>query len=115
MLVGRPVLSRILSTICPLASSNTMIESGYAPINSVAPGAAEAQTISTVSTESSLFIIPGFALSGSHCLGLRPIGLALRALRSWVSWEDQIQITPVFGRGGAFAGPIGIVVEMIGH
>src|SRR5215510_6847599 len=61
-------------------------------------------------------------LSGSHCLRLRPI-LQVSRYRAHASrasahsrlWEDQIEITPVFGGSRAFAGPIRIVVEMIGH
>src|SRR5947199_10612386 len=56
MLVGSPVLSRILSTTWPFASSNTMMESGYAPIKSVAPSAAAEKTVSSERTESNVFI-----------------------------------------------------------
>src|SRR5438093_4071214 len=94
MLVGRPVVSRTLSMICPLASSNTMRESGYAPINSVAPCATAGKSVSRVRTESNVFIFA--PLRGSL-------------------WEDQIQITPVFCRCSALVRPIGRVVEVIGY
>src|SRR5215510_5122957 len=87
MLVGRPVLSRILSTICPLASSNTMMESGYAPINTVAPDARPEKSVSSVSTESNVFIDSWFRPCRAHIVygcGLffrfRATALTLRAL-----------------------------------
>src|SRR5437867_12607687 len=64
MLVGRPVVSRTLSMICPLASSNTMMESGYAPIKSVAPCATAGKSVSRVRTESNVFIFA--PLRGSY-------------------------------------------------
>src|ERR1043165_9995156 len=88
MLVGRPVLSGILSAICPLASSNTMMESGYAPTKSVAPGAALGRSVNSTSTARNVFIR---------------------------LWEDDVEITPVLGSGGALAGPTWRIVEMVRH
>src|SRR5215475_1557591 len=88
MLVGSPVVSLTLSTTCPLPSSNTMIESGYAPRNSVAPGVA-AQKSAARKTNLLVFIVD--------------------------LWENQVEITPVFCSSGALARPVGIVVEMVRH
>src|ERR1041385_3174273 len=55
MLVGRPVLSGIRSTICPLPSSKTTMESGYAPRKSVAADATPGRSIDT-STARNVFI-----------------------------------------------------------
>src|SRR6185436_3714271 len=61
------------------------------------PGADQANTASPIAATS----------AGCRRKSLVLIGCA--------SWEDEIDLAPVLLRGGAFGGPIGCVIELIGH
>src|SRR5215472_13645412 len=96
MLIGSPVVRGILSTIWPFASSKTMMESGYAPRNSVAAEARAGRLVRNAST-ASIFFIDSFVP------------------RNAISRKNDIESAPIFRSCGTLSCPIGSVIQMIRH
>src|SRR5262249_7866017 len=118
MLIGSPVVRGILSTIWPFASSKTMMESGYAPRNSVAAVATAGRLVRNANTASIFFIhflLPPVDALDQCVNELKSSHSPPFQGKVASSRKNDIESAPIFRSCGTLSCPIGSVIQMIRH